>query len=65
MKLLKNRQQKKNDQHKRRKHRVNTVIKAQNYDARVLVSKSLVCVSAQVIDTQGNVLATISDKGMV
>lgn len=64
MKLHKNRNQKKNIQHQRRKQRTNTAIKAKAYDARVLVSKSLLYISAQVIDKDGNVVASITDKGM-
>lgn len=64
MKLHKNKNQKKGAQHARRKFRTNTVAKAQVHDARVLVSRSLLYISAQVITADGAVVASISDKGM-
>lgn len=62
MKLHKNKTQKKQAQHARRKVRTNAVAKAQQYDARVIVHRSLLHTSAQVIDQNGNVIAAVSDK---
>ncbi len=64
MKLYKNKIQKKNAQYTRRKNKTNTMAKAQVHDARVLVNKSLLHTSAQVIAPTGAVLASISDKSV-
>jgi large subunit ribosomal protein L18 len=52
----------KQSQHTRRKNRTNTSAKAQSYDVRILVHKSLQHVTAQLIAPTGDVLLTTSDK---
>ncbi len=47
----------------RRKVRVNAKIKAQQPQARLIVNKSNLYISAQLIDANGSVLTTITDKG--
>lgn len=64
MKLHKNKTQKKQAQQARRKVRTNATTKAQHYDARVVVRRSLLHVSAQVIAPNGDVLASVSDKSV-
>jgi ribosomal protein L18 len=46
----------------RRKVRVNSKIKAQQPNARLIVNKSNLYISAQLIDATGKVLLTITDK---
>jgi ribosomal protein L18 len=62
MKLHKNKTQKKQAHYIRRKVRTNAVAKVQSYDARVIVRRSLLYISAQVLDQNGNVVTSISDK---
>jgi len=45
-----------------RKKKVNTRIKWQDFDARILVNKSINYVTAQVMTKDGTILAFISDK---
>lgn len=49
----------------RRKIKVNAKIKAALPEFRVIINKSNLYVRAQVVDLSGNVLASVSDKGMV
>jgi len=63
MSYLKNKLQEKLRKYMRRKHRVNTKIKAQNPQYRLLVQKSNLYVKAQIIDAEGKVVAMTSDKG--
>jgi ribosomal protein L18 len=46
----------------RRKVRTNSKVKAQNRQARLVVNKSNLYISGQLIDNDGKVLATITDK---
>ncbi|USN56500.1 MAG: hypothetical protein H6766_05690 [Candidatus Peribacteria bacterium] len=62
MKLHKNKTQKKQAQYARRKVKTNAAAKAQQYDARVVVRKSLLHTSAQVIAANGDVIAAVSDQ---
>ncbi len=48
----------------RRKVRVNSKIKAQHPNARLIVNKSNLYISAQLVDATGKVLTTITDKGV-
>lgn len=45
----------------RRKHRVNTIIKATATAPRLVISRSLTHIYAQIIDVSGNVLASAND----
>ena len=47
----------------RRKVRVNSKVKAKHPQARLIVNKSNLYISAQLIDAAGKVLTTITDKG--
>ena len=49
----------------RRKIKVNAKIKSALPEFRIVINKSILYVRAQVLDQSGNVLASISDKGMV
>jgi len=62
MSYLGNKLKQKQTQYARRKLRANMKIKEHTDFVRVVVVKSNNFVSAQAIDTQGHVLATISDK---
>jgi ribosomal protein L18 len=64
MKLLQNKSKKKDSRYAKRKARVNTQVKQQTFEARVLVNKSLNYVSAQLLLPSGDVVATVIDKGM-
>jgi ribosomal protein L18 len=46
----------------RRKVRTNSKVKAQHPQARLIVNKSNLYISGQLIDANGKVLATITDK---
>lgn len=46
----------------KRKTRVNTKVKSHHPEHRLIVNKSNLYMSAQIIDIDGNVLASISDK---
>ncbi len=63
MSYLKNKLQEKQRKYLRRKTRVNTQVKLVNPEFRVVVSRSLLYVKAEVIDLQGNTVASITDKG--
>jgi ribosomal protein L18 len=62
MSYLKNKLQEKIRKYLRRKNRVNTKIKNLHPEYRLLVERSNLYVSAQVLDAQGNVVAVSSDK---
>ncbi|MCF7835058.1 50S ribosomal protein L18 [Candidatus Gracilibacteria bacterium] len=63
MRNLKIQLKKKTGSYKRRKFRVNSVIKANSENPRVIIQKSNMYVSAQLIDNTGKVLGHFSDKG--
>ncbi|GHW02634.1 50S ribosomal protein L18 [candidate division SR1 bacterium] len=63
MAYLKNKLLEKQRKYLRRKTRVNTQIKLSHPDFRLVVSKSLLYISADVIDAAGNTVAHFSDKG--
>jgi len=46
----------------KRKIRVNTKIKSHKPDYRLILNKSNLCISAQLIDNTGNVVSSINDK---
>ncbi len=46
----------------RRKNRVNKKIKSRKPEVRLIINKSNLYISAQVVDKNGNVLALITDK---
>ncbi len=50
--------------HARRKHRVNTTIKATSSLPRLIVNKSNLYTYAQVVDLSGKVIASANDKAM-
>lgn len=62
MTYLKNKLLEKHAKYLRRKQRVNTQVKQTNPEYRVLVSKSLLYVKADVIAADGKVVASYSDK---
>ena len=62
MTYLKNKLLEKQEKYLRRKQRVNTQVKGTNPDYRVIVSRSLMYVKADVIAADGKVVATYSDK---
>ena len=62
MSYLKNKLQEKIRKYLRRKNKVNTKIKNLHPEYRLLVERSNLYVSAQVLDAQGNVVAVSSDK---
>ncbi|PZM87650.1 MAG: 50S ribosomal protein L18 [candidate division SR1 bacterium] len=64
MSYLKNKLQDKIRKYLRRKNRVNAKIKAQQAQYRLLVDRSNLYVTAQVLDLAGNVVASCSDKGL-
>ncbi|MDO4713140.1 MAG: 50S ribosomal protein L18 [bacterium] len=64
MSYLKNKLQDKIRKYLRRKNRVNAKIKAQQPAYRLLVGRSNLYVTAQVLDLAGNVVASCSDKGL-
>ena len=61
MSYLKNKLQEKIRKYLRRKNKVNTKIKNLHPEYRLLVERSNLYVSAQVLDAQGNVVAVSSD----
>ncbi len=63
MTYLKNNLIEKQRKYLRRKARVNTQIKLSSPEYRVIVSRSNLYVKAEVIASDGKVLASISDKG--
>jgi ribosomal protein L18 len=63
MSYLANKLKAKSSQYARRKIRTNTQVKNGTDGVRVIVSRSNKFVSAQAVDTAGNVVASISDKG--
>ena len=62
MSYLKNKLQEKIRKYLRRKNKVNTKIKNLHPEYRLLVERSNLYVSAQVLDAQGNVVEVSSDK---
>ena len=62
MSYLKNKLQEKIRKYLRRKNKVNTKIKNLHPEYRLLVERSNLYVSAQVLDAQGNVVSVSSDK---
>lgn len=50
--------------HARRKHRVNTAVKATASLPRLIVSKSNMFIYAQIIDLSGKVVAAADDRGI-
>jgi large subunit ribosomal protein L18 len=62
MSYLKNKLQEKLRKYLRRKHKVNSKIKVQHPEYRLLVERSNLYVKAQVFDANGAVVACISDK---
>lgn len=64
MSLLKNRMKAKLQKFTRRKARVNTKIKAISPEYRLILHKSNLYMSAQLLDKAANVIATFSDKGV-
>ena len=62
MSYLKNKLQDKMRKYLRRKNRVNTQIKSHHPEYRLLVDKSNLYISAQVIDQKGNIVACTTDK---
>lgn len=63
MTYLKNKLLEKQAKYARRKQRVNTQVKETNPEYRVLVSRSLLYVKADVIAANWNIVASYSDKG--
>ncbi len=64
MSLLKNRIKATEKKYQRRKSRVNAKIKATNPAYRLILQKSLLYVSAQLLDSNAKVIVSISDKWM-
>ena len=62
MAYLKNKLLEKQRKYLRRKQRVNTQVKGANPEYRVIVSRSLMYVTADVVSADGKVVATCSDK---
>jgi ribosomal protein L18 len=62
MAYLKNKLLEKQRKYLRRKQRVNTQVKGTNPEYRVVVARSLMHVTADVIASDGKVVATCSDK---
>lgn len=62
MAYLKNKLLEKQRKYLRRKQRVNTQVKGTNPEYRVIVSRSLLHVTANVVAADGRVVATCSDK---
>jgi len=62
MQNLKSQKQDKDRKLARRKFKVNSAIKAATPDFRVVVNKTNKYMKAQVLDTEGKVLASITDK---
>ena len=64
MAYLKNKLLEKQRKYLRRKQRVNTQIKETNPEYRVIITRSLLHVTADVISADGKVVATCTDKGV-
>ncbi len=64
MSYLKNKLQEKLRRYLRRKHKVNSSVKAQNPEYRLLIQRSNLYVKAQVLGRDGAVIASITDKGV-
>jgi len=64
MSYLKNKLLEKQRKYLRRKQRVNTQVKETNPEYRVIITRSLLHVTADVISADGKVVATCSDKGV-
>ncbi len=64
MSLLKNRIKATEKRYQRRKSRINVKIKATNPEYRLVLQKSLLYVSAQLLNRDAKVVVSISDKGM-
>ena len=64
MAYLKNKLLEKQRKYLRRKQRVNTQVKGTNPEYRVIISRSLLHVTADVISADGKVVATCTDKGV-
>lgn len=62
MSYLKNKLKQKMTRYFKRKRRTNTKIKVQYPEARLIINRSNKYVSAEVIDSNGNVIAVMSDK---
>ncbi len=62
MSFLKNKQQKKDSTFILKKNRVNAKVKAANPEYRMILNKSLLYTSAQVVDRDGKVIALFTDK---
>lgn len=63
MSYLKNKLLEKQRKYLRRKTRVNTQVKLSHPEFRVIISKSLLYIKADVVDLEGKTLASITDKG--
>ncbi len=63
MSYLKNKLLEKQRKYLRRKTRVNTQVKLSSPEFRVVISKSLLYIKADVIDLTGKTVASITDKG--
>lgn len=63
MAQLGNKLKEKMNKYLQRKNRVNKKIKSHNPETRVIINKSNMYISAQVINAEGMVLANVSDKG--
>ena len=61
---LKNKLQEKLRRYLRRKHKVNSSVKAQNPEYRLLIQRSNLYVKAQVLGRDGKVIASTTDKGV-
>ena len=64
MAYLKNKLLEKQRKYLRRKQRVNTQIKETNPEYRVIITRSLMHVTADVIAADGKVVASCTDKGV-
>lgn len=64
MAYLKNKLLEKQRKYLRRKQRVNTQVKGTNPEYRVIITRSLLHVTADVISADGKVVATCTDKGV-
>ncbi len=64
MSLLKHRTKATQARYQQRKNRVNAKIKAINPEYRLVLQKSLLYVSAQLLDRDAKVIVSMSDKGM-
>ena len=64
MAYLKNKLLEKQRKYLRRKQRVNTQVKGTNPEYRVIISRSLLHVTADVVSADGKVVATCTDKGV-